>query len=107
MSDSQHTQKDNPVQKPVEMFNSPAFQALFRVTATLMLLFISVVTFVAVQALGDIKDLTGAINDLNHKLTSLVGDGRVTANIVSNHEGRITSLEQWRMTWPTYRPQGP
>lgn len=89
------------------MFNSPAFQALFRVTATLMLLFISVVTFVAVQALGDIKDLTGAINGLNQKLTQLVGDGRVTANTVSNHESRITALEQWRVTWPAHRPPSP
>ena len=95
------------MQKSVEMFNSPAFQALFRVTATLMLLFISVVTFVAVQALGDIEDLTGAINGLNNKISQLVGDGRVTANTVANHEGRITALEQWRVTWPAHRPPAP
>lgn len=95
------------MQKSVEMFNSPTFQALFRVTTTLLLLFVSVVTYVAVQALGDIKGLTGAINDLNHKISQLVGDGRVTANTVANHEGRITALEQWRVTWPAHRPPNP
>ena len=95
------------MQRPVEMFNSPAFQALFRVGATLMLMFISVVTFVAVQALDDIKDLTGSINRLNLKLTEIIGEGRVTANTVANHEGRITALEQWRITVPPYRQPAP
>lgn len=100
MSDSEPTQEHSSVQKPVEMFNTPAFQALFRVTATILLLFISVVAFVAVAALGDIKDLTQSINSLNIKLTELVGEGRVVSTTVNNHEGRITSLEIWRNTIP-------
>lgn len=100
---SSSNQGDIPVQR-IEVFNTPTFQALFRMTATVMLLFISVVTFIAVQALGDIKDLTSSINQLNQKLGQIVGDGRVTANTVANHEGRITALEQWRVTVPPHRP---
>lgn len=82
--------------RTVEILNSPQFQALFRVTATVLLLFISTVAFVAATALGDIKDLTGAINHLNGELAKIVTEGRVTATTVTNHDRRITNLEVWR-----------
>ncbi len=91
------TSKESAVPpRTVEILNTPQFQALFRVLATVMLLFISLVAFVAVTALGDIKDLTGAINQLNVKLSDIVTEGRVTANSVVGHEKRITTLESWR-----------
>jgi hypothetical protein len=65
-----------------------------------MLMFLSIVTFFAVQALGDIRDLTSSIHLLNIKLSEIIGDGRITSNTVANHESRITGLEQWRMTVP-------
>ena len=81
------------MQRPVEFLNSPQFQALFRVTSSILLLFLSIVAFVAVTALGDIKDLTGAINHLNVKLSDIVTEGPVTANPVVGHERRLTILE--------------
>ena len=95
--------KENAVPpRTVEILNTPQFQALFRVTATVLLLFISTVAFVAVTALGDIKDLTGAINHLNVKLSDIVTEGRVTANTVVGHERRITALEGWRHSVAPY-----
>lgn len=88
------------LQKTVETVNTPAFQALFRVASMIMLAYISIVAYIAVGALGDIKDLTNSINRLNIRLTEMVGEGRVTSTTLSNHEGRITSLEMWRNTVP-------
>lgn len=82
--------------KPVDFFNTPQFQALFRVSASILLLIISLAAFIAVTALSDIKDLTHAINALNYKLSDIVTEGRVTANTVAGHERRITTLESWR-----------
>ena len=81
------------MQRPVEFLNSPQFQALFRVTSSILLLFLSIVAFVAVTALGDIKNLTAAINTLNIKLGDIMLEGRVTANTVVHHDRRITILE--------------
>ena len=84
------------------MFNTPAFQALFRITATILLLFISVVTYIAVQTLGNIKELTASINTLK-----VIGEGRVTSNTILNHDRRLTGLEQWRVTLPPVRREAP
>lgn len=96
MSETSTSRDGMAKQRPVEILNSPQFQALFRGAASVLLLFISVVAFVAVTALGDIKDLTVAINGLNIKLTEIVVEGRATSNIVVLHDKRITVLEAWR-----------
>ena len=96
-----------PLKATIEMFNTPAFQALFRITATILLLFISVVTYIAVQTLGNIKELTASINTLNVRITEVIGEGRVTSNTILNHDRRITGLEQWRVTLPPARREAP
>jgi len=92
----------DPLKATVEMFNIPAFQALFRITATILLLFISVVTYIAVQTLGNIKELTNTL-----RITEVIGEGRVTSATILNHDRRLTGLEQWRVTLPPVRREAP
>ncbi len=107
MPNNPDTLSGDPLKATVEMFNTPAFQALFRITATILLLFISVVTYIAVQTLGNIKELTNSINTLNLKITEVIGEGRVTSATILNHDRRITGLEQWRVTLPPVRREAP
>jgi hypothetical protein len=68
---------------------------------------LSVVTYIAVQTLGNIKELTNSINTLNLRITEVIGEGRVTSTTLLNHDRRITGLEQWRVTLPPVRREAP
>lgn len=80
----------------MEVINSKEATALYRTASALLLALISVCAFVAVGALGDLKELTVEVRRLNDRLASIVGELRVTDTTMKSLDTRLSYLEHWQ-----------
>lgn len=100
MSDSSDAQR----RTFMDIIDSRGARALWRTSAFLLLLLISVLSFLGTSILGDIRDLRSLVAQTNVELAKITGATALTAAVVTNHEVRIIKLEDWRLSRPFREP---